>query len=172
VVAATVVPLLPSGLADRALPLGPVPAFFSSAADLGRIPPGAPLAIAPWPTPPADSAMYWQAVAGDRFALYGAYQVVPRADGAPSFGPSPGPCGSALDADETRPAAVPVTAALIAACRAQLATMRPAGIIVGPGSHQRAAVAFLLAVLHSRPLAIGGVYLWWRPLASRTGGRG
>ena len=153
VVAAT---LLPAALPAQGVR---APAFFTGA-DARRIPQGATVLVAPWATPLAMQAMYWQAASGMRFAMPSGYVSLPAPGASLVESPLPTPTSTAMT-DIGLGDAVTVTDSLRTQVLGDLARWRVSTVIVGPMAHAGAMVAFFRSVLGSAPRRVGGVDVWW-----------
>lgn len=160
--AAVVLSLLPQG----GVPAEPVRGADYFAGDaVERIPAGATALIVPVPTRAESIAMYWQAEAGMRFKMPGAYSIVPGPTGSPQFGPEGTRTFSILVQVASGARATRVAGDLRRDLVADLEAWDVRAIVLGPmRSGQEGARARLLELLTGlvgrAPEQIGDVYLW------------
>ncbi len=133
-----------------------VPAFFKPGGDVEKIPSGSVVMVTPFSSKESTDAMYWQAVAGDRFRMPEGDAFTP----GPYLGPHPTFLQSTLDQlDAGRPVAV--TPDALAQALADLKTFGVTTIVAGPSPGRPAIVEFLTQVEGRPPVEDGGVRVWW-----------
>jgi len=133
-----------------------VPAFFKPGGDVEKIPSGSVVMVTPFSSKESTDAMYWQAVAGDRFRMPEGDAFTP----GPYLGPHPTFLQSTLDQlDAGRPVAV--TPDVLAQALADLKTFGVTTIVAGPSPGRPAIVEFLTQVEGRPPVEDGGVRVWW-----------
>ncbi len=139
-----------------------LPRFFSAYGSMhrgsSRIHPV--FAVYPWPTYPHTLAMLWQAEAGFKFKLVGAYALGPGASGSVTMTLGDGPLAQIFnDAyDGTNDLQ---NAKLIVAARADIHALAITDIVVSQGQPNAAlANGVIDGLVHSRPACDAGVCEW------------
>ena len=149
--------LFPNPMFDWSTPV--VPAFFSSRS-VRDIAPGSLVAIAPYPSPPNVMTMAWQVAARFRYRSFGAYALVPGADGRPSFTGPPTALGLVLASVQSGSAPDALDFQSLIAARQELLANHVSVAIVGPMANQTRAVALFTTLMGHGPRFEDGVYLW------------
>ena len=151
-----VVPLLPRPNSTTAAPAAP--AFFS---DTRRwIPAGSTILVLPYPDGTQTLPLAWQTAADMSFQMPGGYFIGPGPGGeAYVGGPGPLPVAVTLIHIEQGTAAPPVTPAVRAEFRQELAYWGADAIVIGPGARP-ALVTFVQALMQRPPIRAGSVLLW------------
>ncbi len=137
------------------------PAFFTTQADLARIPEGSVLVTAPFGDPYQPAPLFWQVAAGMRYRTPGGYAITNGArPGTVTFSPPDSPLRLAVDdaAAGARPAADPARAD---ALRAQIRDWMVRTIVVPQAPASSSETAMFTDLLGRPPLAIDGVYVWF-----------
>ncbi len=149
-------PLIPA-LPYEEVPVD-TPAFFTTTA-VDSVPQGSVAVLYP-PTTSGDAdSMLWQASAGMRFKMPGAYALVPgRGAAQPTWG-SPTLSTGTLQALEGG-VALPRTSSLRNQLRAEWRAWKAQTFIMGPGGHEAAARDFITWVIGKAPAYTHGVYVW------------
>jgi hypothetical protein len=151
-----VVPLLPRPY--RTTPAPAAPAFFT---DTQRwVPAGSTVLVLPYPDGTQTLPLAWQTAADMSFQMPGGYFIGPGPGGeAYVGGPGPLPVAVTLIHIEQGTAAPPVTPAVRAEFRQELAYWGADAIVIGPGARP-ALVTFVQALMQRPPIRAGGVLLW------------
>ena len=151
-----VVPLLPRPNSTTAAQAAP--AFFS---DTRRwIPAGSTILVLPYPDGTQTLPLAWQTAADMSFQMPGGYFIGPGPGGeAYVGGPGPLPVAVTLIHIEQGTAAPPVTPAVRAEFRQELAYWGADAIVIGPGARPEL-VTFVQALMQRPPIRAGGVLLW------------
>ncbi|HZU76915.1 MAG TPA: hypothetical protein VFA70_09145, partial [Dehalococcoidia bacterium] len=156
--AATVVvlaSLLPNPLPAQVVS---VPAFFSSGVQ--RVPAGAVVLVAPYPTPAAAAAMSWQVASGMRFRMPGGYILTPDRSGG--LVESSSNTATSVVMQQIEDGQTPAfSAALLAEVASDLQHLQVAAVVVGPMPHRADMVALFSTALAKPPSQVGGVDVWW-----------
>jgi len=134
----------------------PVPAYFTSN-QIGRIPAGSLVVVAPVARPERPWVQLWQAEAGMRFRMEGGYLLVPDAHGHASFSSPLSPAATTVTAIELG-ATPPFPDAAVAS---DLRARRVSTVIVGPMAHREQVVALFTRLLGAAPAQTGGVDVWY-----------
>jgi hypothetical protein len=134
-----------------------VPAFFNPGGDVGRIPDGNVVLVAPFSRSFTADAMMWQSVARMSFRMPEGYAYRP--------GPTRIPPESALQTQLNaiyygldRPS---LTTELIQQMRGDLERMGVTAVVVGPEPREQEVVALFRGLLIREPVETGGVFVWW-----------
>jgi hypothetical protein len=161
-VALAVVCLAPLAARPYAVtPASKTPLFFN--ASTRWRPAGRTVLVLPYPTATQTQPLAWQAAADMAFQMPGGYFIGP-APGGQAFmaGPGPVPTASTFIQIEQGGPAPPVTPALRAQFRRDMAYWGAGAIVAGPGT--RPALVRLVRELTGRaPVRAGGVLLWPQP---------
>lgn len=136
------------------------PPFFRSP-DVGLIPAGSLVVVAPFPVPGNVSTLRWQAAAGFRYRMAGGYALAPGDDGKPSFSGPDTATHEVLSAIQQGATVESLDFLAVVAMREEMRTSGASTVLVGPMAHQDNAVALFREVLGAPPtLTRGGVVLW------------
>jgi hypothetical protein len=157
VAVAALVPLLPS------LPYPQVsvdtPSFFTTTA-VNTIPEGSVAVVYPATSTTDADAMLWQASAGMRFKIPGAYALVPTPGTGQSQWGTPTLTSGTLDAIQSG-SPVAETSAIRSALRSQWRAWDVRSFIMGPGANGPSARRFVTWVIGRPPIHTHGVYVWY-----------
>ena len=148
-----------------------VPAWFTSASALQRVPDGSVLVTVPWAWSQNAAPMLWQAEAGFRFKTPFGYALHPRPDGRGTFNPSPSMFVSALNRFRAgRPGRV--DAGRIRQMRAELAgwDARTVVAVEETNHHLAEQVDLLTRVIGRPPVHDTGAWVWYDIEPSRLAG--
>ncbi len=142
-------------------PASTIPPFFNASARW--LPAGRTVVVLPYPTATQTQPLAWQAAADMAFQMPGGYFIGP-APGGQAFmgGPGPVPTASTFLQIEQGSPAPPVTPALRAQFRQDMAYWRASAIVAGPGASP-ALVSFVQRLTGRAPVRAGGVLLWRQP---------
>jgi hypothetical protein len=149
-------PLIPA-LPYQVVPVD-TPSFFTTTA-VESVPEGSVAVLYP-PTTPADAdSMLWQASAGMRFKMPGAYALVPASGSAqPTWGSATLSTGTLQALQDG--VAVPRTSSLRNQLRGEWRAWNAHTFIMGPGANEAAARDFVTWVIGKAPVHVHGVYVW------------
>jgi hypothetical protein len=131
------------------------PAFFTTAADVNRIPDNSVALVTPYADTNSADAMYWQALAHFRFRM-------PEGDAfsaGPFLGPAPSALGTLLDRLDS--GSLDLTRGPFVPARSDLARWGVQTIIVGPSPGHDAIVRYFTSELGVPPETVDGVQVWW-----------
>jgi dolichyl-phosphate beta-glucosyltransferase len=142
-------------------PASTIPPFFN--ASTRWRPAGRTVVVLPYPTATQTQPLAWQAAADMAFQMPGGYFIGP-APGGQAFmgGPGPVPTASTFLQIEQGSPAPPVTPALRARFRQDMAYWRASAIVAGPGASP-ALVRFVQQLTGRVPVRAGGVLFWRQP---------
>jgi hypothetical protein len=132
-----------------------VPAFFAGGA-VSSLPTGGVALVVPYAHEFESRAMLWQLSADLRFKMPEGYANRP----GPALDPAPTMLGTDLMAMQQGVRAPEVSTAYRAAALAELRRWQVEAVVLGPMAGQDRMLAFLTAVMGTRPTQTGGVYLW------------
>ena len=139
-----------------------VPAWFTSASALQRVPTGSVVVTVPWPSAQNAAPMLWQAEAGFRFKTPFGYALHPQPDGRGTFNPQPSELLHALD--RFRWGSPPrVDAGLIRQMRSDLASWDARSVVAVEQTNQHLAeqVDLLTRVIGRPPVHDTGAWAWY-----------
>ena len=154
-------PLQPRSLRYPIVGTG-VPAWFTSASALGRVPPGSVLLSVPWASAQNAAPMLWQAEAGYRFKSPGGYALNPGPDGRGTFNPPPSRLLSALTRFRLgRPPRV--SAARIVQMRVELLgwDVRTIVVVAERNRNLGEQIDLIARVVGKRPVRASGAWVWY-----------
>ncbi|HWD55002.1 MAG TPA: hypothetical protein VG346_07755 [Acidimicrobiales bacterium] len=158
VAAAVLLPLLPS--LPYAVRTVDTPAFFTSSG-VDSVPAGSVAVVYPSTTPTDADSTLWQAAAGMRFKMPGAYALVPAHGGTGSQWGTPTLTSNTLG-NIVKGKKVAETTSLRGALRAQWRAWDAQTFIMGPGPHEAFAREFVSWAIGRPPVQRQGVDVWYR----------